>query len=158
MFGETGTLAKEGDVNVITFRRSLDASPERVWEALTTEKGLTSWLAVSAKVDGRKGGDIAIEFDDGQAVGGTISRWDPTTQFAHTWIINGEITSDVAYALAATGDGTELTFVHTGLPDEMCRGYTPGWHAFLARLAADLDGSPVPQWLTVFEEVAPSYQ
>ena len=89
MFGETGTLARDGDVNVITFRRSLDASPERVWEALTTEKGLTSWLAVSAKVDGREGGDIAIEFDDGQAVSGTISRWDPTCQFAHTWVING---------------------------------------------------------------------
>ena len=158
MFGETGTLAKDGDVNVITFRRSLDASPERVWEALTTEKGLTSWLAVSAKVDGRKGGDIAIEFDDGQEVSGTISRWDPTSQFAHTWVINGEISSDVTYALAATGGRTELTLVHTGLPDAMCEGYTPGWHAFLARLAADLEGGSVPEWLTVFEEVAPAYQ
>ena len=158
MFGETGTLAKDGDVNVITFRRSLDASPERVWEALTTERGLTSWLAVSAKVDGRQGGDIEIEFDDDQEVSGTISRWDPTTHFAHTWIINDEISSEVAYALTATGGGTDLMLVHTGLPDEMCRGYTPGWHSFLARLAADLEGGSVPEWLTVFEEVAPAYQ
>ena len=158
MFGETGTLAKDGDVNVITFRRSLDASPERVWEALTTERGLTSWLALSAKVDGRQGGDIEIEFDDDQEVSGTISRWDPTTHFAHTWIINDEISSEVAYALTATGGGTDLMLVHTGLPDEMCRGYTPGWHSFLARLAADLEGGSVPEWLTVFEEVAPAYQ
>jgi uncharacterized protein YndB with AHSA1/START domain len=158
MFGETGTLAKEGDVNVITFRRSLNASPEQVWQAITTEKGLTSWLAVSAKVDGREGGDIAIEFDDGQVVSGTISRWDPTTQFAHTWIINSETSSDVVYALTSTGGGTQLTLVHTGLPDEMCGGYTPGWHAFLARLSAEVEGGSVPEWLTVFEEVAPAYQ
>ena len=113
---------------------------------------------MSAKVDGREGGDIAIEFDDNQAVSGTISRWDPTTHFAHTWIINGEISSDVAYALTHTDSGTELTLIHTGLPDEMCGGYVPGWHSFLARLAADLGGGPVPEWLTVFEEVAPAYQ
>ena len=55
MSGETGTLSKEGDVNVITFRRSLNAAPERVWDALTTEEGIISWLAVAAKVQGRKG-------------------------------------------------------------------------------------------------------
>ncbi|MCL1588704.1 MAG: SRPBCC domain-containing protein [Actinomycetia bacterium] len=115
-------------------------------------------MAVSAKVDGRQGGDIKIEFDDGQEVSGTISRWDPTTQFAHTWVINGEISSDVTYALTATDSRTELLLVHTGIPDEMCGGYVPGWHAFLARLAADLEGGAVPEWLTVFEEVAPAYQ
>jgi uncharacterized protein YndB with AHSA1/START domain len=158
MFGETGTLAKDGDINVITFRRSLNASPDRVWEALTTAEGLMSWLAVSAKVDGREGGSVVIEFEEDQTVGGTISRWDPTTHFAHTWIINGAISSEVAYALAPAGSGTDLTLVHTGLPDEMCGGYTPGWHAFLARLSAEVAGGSVPEWLTVFEEVAPAYQ
>jgi uncharacterized protein YndB with AHSA1/START domain len=158
MFGETGTLAKDGDVNVITFRRSLGASPERVWKALTTEKGLTSWLAVSATVDGREGGAIAIEFDADQTVSGKISRWDPTTRFAHPWIINDAISSEVAYALTPTGSGTKLTMVHTGLPNEMCGGYTPGWHAYMARLAAEVEGGSVPEWLTVFEEVAAAYQ
>jgi uncharacterized protein YndB with AHSA1/START domain len=158
MFGETGTLAKDGDINVITFRRSLNASPDRVWEALTTAEGLMSWLAVSAKVDGREGGSVVIEFEEDQTVGGMISRWDPTTHFAHTWIINGAISSEVAYALAPAGSGTDLTLVHTGLPDEMCEGYTPGWHAFLARLSAEVAGGSVPEWLTVFEEVAPAYQ
>jgi uncharacterized protein YndB with AHSA1/START domain len=158
MFGETGTLTKDDDVNVITFRRSLNASPERVWEALTTEKGLTSWLAVSAKVDRREGGAIAIEFDADQTVSGTINRWDPTTRFEHSWIINDAISSKVAYALTPSGSGTALTMVHTGLPDEMCGGYTPGWHAYMARLAAEVDGGSVPEWLTVFEEVAPAYQ
>jgi len=158
MFGETGTLSKVDDVNVITFMRSLNAAPERVWEALTTEDGITSWLAVSAKVDGRHGGAIALEFDDNQTVDGTITRWDPTSNFAHTWVINSEFPSDVRYALEPAGDGTALTLVHTGLPDEMCGGYTPGWHAFLARLAADVDGESVPDWLTVFEQVASAYQ
>lgn len=158
MFGQSGTLTKEGDVNVITFQRSLDAPPERVWEALTTQEGITSWLAVSAKVDGRDGGDVEIEFDDDQTVSGIITRWDPNSHFDHTWVINATITSDVAYSLTPLGEGTELMLVHTGLPDEMCAGYTPGWHAFLARLAAELEGSSVPEWQTVFEQVAPAYQ
>jgi uncharacterized protein YndB with AHSA1/START domain len=158
MYGDTGTLSKEGDVNVITFQRSINASPARVWEALTTGTGLTSWLAVSATVDGREGGAIAIEFDDDQKVGGTITVWDPTTQFAHTWVINDTFHSDVRYSLETADDATVLTLVHSGLPDEMCGGYTPGWHAFTARLAAQLEGEAIPDWLTVFEEVAPAYQ
>jgi uncharacterized protein YndB with AHSA1/START domain len=158
MYGDTGTLSREGDVNVITFRRSLNATPWRVWEALTTGDGLTSWLAVSASVDAREGGSVEIEFDDDQKVSGTITQWDPTSHFAHTWVINGAVASDVRYSLEPLGEGTELTLVHTGLPDEMCGGYTPGWHAFTARLAAQLNGEAVPDWLTIFEEVAPAYQ
>ena len=158
MFGHSGTLTKDGDVNVITFRRSLGAPPARVWEALTTEYGITSWLAVSAKVDGQEGGAIAIEFDADQTVAGTITRWDPISRFAHTWVINGAIPSDVQYSLAPSGNGTELTLIHSGLPDEMCGGYTPGWHAYMARLAAEVEGSSVPDWITVFEQVSPAYQ
>ncbi len=158
MYGETGTLSKVDDVNVITFRRSLNAAPERVWEALTTGDGLMSWLAVSASVDGREGGAVEIEFDDDQKVSGTITRWEPTSNFAHTWIINGEVESDLQYSLTPTDGGTDLTLIHTGLPDETCGGYTPGWHAFTSRLAARLDGESVPDWLTVFGQVAPSYR
>ena len=50
-----------------------------------------------------------------------------------------------------------LTLTHTGLPEEMCGGYTPGWHAFLARLDARLNGTSVPDWETVFGAVAEAY-
>ncbi len=43
------------------------------------------------------------------------------------------------------------------LPDETCRGYTPGWHAYMARLAAEVEGNSVPDWAPVFEQVAPAY-
>ncbi|MFV1999184.1 MAG: SRPBCC domain-containing protein [Acidimicrobiia bacterium] len=135
----------------------LNAPRDRVWEALTTEDGITSWLAVSASVDGCQGGNIEIQFDADQIVTGTITEWDPTSRFAHTWIINGAVPSDVLYSLVPTSGGTELTLVHTGLPDEMCGGYTPGWHAYMARLVAVTEGAVVPEWLTVFEEIAPQY-
>ena len=88
---------------------------------------------------------------------GTITRWDPTSKFAHTWIINGQIASDLECSLAPAGEGTELTLIHTGLPNEMCGGSTPRWHAFTERLAAVFEGAEVPDWLTVFEQVAPKY-
>ena len=157
MYGDTGTLKKVDDINVITFRRSLNASPDKVWEAITTADGLTSWLAVSAAVDGREGGAVEIEFDDDERVSGTITRWDPTSSFAHTWLINGEVESDLEYSLTPTDRGTDIMLVHTGLPDEMCGGYTPGWHAFLERLTAQIAGEDAPDWLTVFEAAAPLY-
>lgn len=158
MFGDTGRVSKNGDVNVITFQRELNAPPARVWEALTTEDGITSWLAVSARIDGRKGGNVRIKFDDDQEVSGAITQWDPTSRFAHTWVIDEANASEVEYTLESVGDTTQLTLVHTGLSDEMRIGYTPGWHTFMVRLEAHLKGEIVPEWLAVFEKVAPEYQ
>ena len=157
MYGPVGTLTKEADVNVITFSRTFPAPPERVWNALTTVDGITSWLAPTASIDARAGGSIEFEFDAENSVSGEITQFDPFSHLAHTWIINGEVPSAVRYELSTVDGGTELTLIHTALPDEMCGGYTPGWHAYMARLDASLQGIDLPDWMAVFEQVAPSY-
>ncbi len=155
--GPTGTLTHDGATNVITFVRTLDAAPERVWTALTTAAGLMSWLAPEASIDPRPGGEVRLTFDEENLVTGTITEFDPPRGLAHTWTINGDVESTVRYTLAPSGEGTELTLVHTGLPDEMCGGYTPGWHAYLVRLEAVTDGGTPPGWMEVFEAVAARY-
>ncbi len=156
-FGPMGALVRDGDTNVITFQRAFAAPPSLVWAALTTADGLTSWLGTEASVDARLGGEVSIRFDDEQLVTGAITTWEPTSRFAHGWVINGEHESQLTYELAETEGSTVLTLTHTGLPDAMCGGYTPGWHAFLARLDARLAGSELPDWDTVFGAVAPAY-
>ena len=156
-FGPLGSLARDGDANVITFQRAFAAPPSRVWKALTTADGIMSWLGTEASVDARLGGEVSIRFDDQQLVTGTITTWDPTSRFAHGWLINGEHDSHLEYELSENDGSTVLTLTHTGLPDEMCGGYTPGWHAFLARLDARLSGTSLPDWETVFGAVVEAY-
>ena len=49
---DNGTLTQEGDIATIEFTRRLQASPERVWQALTEADELTSWLAEASTFDG----------------------------------------------------------------------------------------------------------
>jgi uncharacterized protein YndB with AHSA1/START domain len=156
-YGPVGTLVKDDGMNVITFVRTYDVAPERVWHALTTQEGITSWLAPTAAIDARLGGTIEMTFDEENTVAGVITAWEPHTTFAHTWIINDEVPSDLRYDLTPTAGGTELRLVHSGLPDEMCGGYTPGWHAYLARLESVASGGQPPDWMDVFGAVAPQY-
>lgn len=155
--GPTGSLTKEGDTNVITFVRHLPSPPDRVWVALTTADGITSWLAPTATIDARVGGEISLTFDEENHVVGTISEFEPPRRLRHSWVIDGEFESVVSYELEPEGGGTLLTLVHTGLPDEMCGGYTPGWHAYLTRMEAVVEGRTPPEWLEVFQAVAVEY-
>jgi uncharacterized protein YndB with AHSA1/START domain len=157
IFGPIGTLTKDDGDNVITFVRTYPVSPERLWRALSTADGLTSWLAPSASIDGRPGGAVEMEFDAENLVTGVITTWEPHTTLAHSWIINDEVHSELRYELEATNGGTRLTLVHTRLPDAMCGGYAPGWHAYLARLGAVLEDEVPPTWDEVFGAVAPRY-
>lgn len=158
VYGPVGTLVKDGGTNVVTFTRTYNVTPQRLWRALTTREGIQAWLAPRASIDARVGGKIELTFDEDNTVSGVITAWDPHRVFAHTWVINDEVASEVRFELTPSGaDGTTLSLVHRGLPDEMCRGYAPGWHAYLVRLeSATADVEP-PDWMDVFVAVASEY-
>lgn len=158
IYGHIGTLTKDDGDNVITFVRSFPVPPERMWRALATADGIEAWLAPSATIDPRLGGDVELTFDAENVVTGTITTWDPYTTLAHTWVINDEARSELRYELTPTDHGTDLRLTHRKLPDEMCGGYTPGWHAYLVRLAAVLEGDEPPAWIDVFGEVSAHYE
>lgn len=63
----------------------------------------------------------------------------------------------VRYELHADGAQTVLTFTHEGIGVATARGFIPGTHAFLDRLAAHLDGADLPEWGDRYAEVAPAY-
>ena len=88
---------------------------------------------------------------------GEITVWNPHSELAHTWVINGEIPSELTYRLSPVDNGTTLTLVHRKLPDEMAGGYTPGWHAFLDRLDQALAGREPDTWDDLFADLMPMY-
>ena len=154
--GPAGSLTHADDETVITFTRDFAAPPDRVWQALTSASSLSSWLAPRAEIDARLGGAVRLVFDDANTVSGTITEFEPPHTLGHSWMFD-DVASTVRYTLEPTAGGTRLTLVHRGLPEHMSRGYTPGWHAYVVRLDAAIDGRTPPDWTDVFEAVSESY-
>lgn len=61
----------------LDFQVTVPAPPAAVWEALSTSKGLSTWLWSDAVVDLRVGGDWLVKFPGGSTGGGTITAFIP---------------------------------------------------------------------------------
>jgi uncharacterized protein YndB with AHSA1/START domain len=141
--------------NTITRTLELAHPQQKVWTALTTLDGLTSWFGSSAEGEVAPGQDVVMrwaQYDNGQQVL-AIKVVDPMSRFAYCWGISGAPDSDprrtyVEFALEPTAAGTRLTVSESGfaqLPDEWLEqtynGNTQGWAAELADLTAYLDAA-----------------
>ena len=126
--------------------------PAKVWAALTTAEGLSSWFGNEAKIDLRPGGSASLTWSGGFTADLRVERVEEPTLFGFTWHIYGLPDDDprrtyVEFTLEPTGaSGTRLTVVETGFaqlpPDAYGKaydGHTEGWASELGELAGYLD-------------------
>lgn len=120
---------------------TLDASPDTVFDALTTTEGLTAWWTPTTG-NGLAGGELTFHFSpDAQAVmrvdsaeRGVGVRWTNIACQVEDWIGTG-----VHFDLEPLpSGGTRLHFRHAGLTPQLvcfedCRS---GWDHFIPSLAA----------------------
>jgi uncharacterized protein YndB with AHSA1/START domain len=160
-----GEVTYDGDFARVFFQRRLAHPPEKVWAALTEPEQLKKWLmASSVMLDGRKGGSLDTVAGPAQIhAHGRILAWDPPRVYEHEWITgpreeipNGE-NSFVRWELVPLDGGTVLTLEHRRLTRPTATGFAPGWHAFLDRMAAQLSGDPLPDWMKRFGEASGAY-
>lgn len=157
-----GELAFDGDRTTMTFRRHLPYPIERVWAALTDPLEREAWFGETV-IDGRTGGSIEMvptdppAAPDAKRLTGRILVWEPPYVLEHEWRQRIVEDSVVRYELRPDGDGTLLTFTHTGLSEQNARGFIPGTHAFFDRLEAWLDDAEIPDWSDRYAELARSY-
>ena len=157
-----GSLSVEEGRATLTFRRRLKHPVASVWAALTDPQRRALWFGPTV-LDGRAGGTIETDPQGPPAppelrlMTGKILIWDPPRVLEHEFkqAIVGE--GVLRYELAPDGEETVLTFTHTGLLPPHARGYIPGTHAYLDRLAAVLDGAPVPVWQERYDAVQSVY-
>lgn len=161
--GERGQMAIDpsGAHATLTFHRTYAHPPARVWDAIATPDGLAGWLfAKDVTLEPRVGGAIAMTSGPtGYRSTGTVLAWDPPRAFAYEWNVapvaempHGERAS-FHYTLAPRADrGTDLAVIVRRISAPTARGFLPGMHAFLDRLAAQLadPGAPLPDWFTRF--------
>ncbi|HEY5226915.1 MAG TPA: SRPBCC family protein [Opitutaceae bacterium] len=160
-----GELTYDGDFARLFYQRRLPYPRERVWAALTDPEQVKKWLmATSVAIDGRPGGSLDTVAGPSQIrATGKILTWDPPRAYEYEWVVEpreelpkGE-NSFVRWELADVGGETVLTLEHRRLTRATGSGFAAGWHAFLDRLAALVDGRPLPDWIKRFTELQRDY-
>jgi len=138
----------------IMHRIKIHASPERVYQALTTAEGIRNWWTRDAVLDAKIGGSGEFRFYEGQGVTKvSIDHLEPPVRVAWSTISanapGGWAGTTIAFDLRADGDGTVLAFAHRGFAqaDEGYALVTTGWAYFLVSLQQYLEtgnGAPHP--------------
>jgi len=91
------------------------ASPEDVWDAITTGRGLDAWFMGTSSVEPRLGGAVRTDLG-GFSLEATITAWDPPHRFATT-TPEGDDGALMAFEYVIEGRGGDrahLRYVHSG--------------------------------------------
>ena len=93
---------------VLKIELSIPAPVHEVWQAFTTQQGLSSWLAPDVSVDLRPGGDWLVKFP-GSTGGGTIVSFIPEKE-----IVINALAPDRFPQVRAARTRAEFTFTAEG--------------------------------------------
>src|SRR5438552_6438317 len=159
-----GKVSFAGAHATLTFQRRLPHPPEAVWEAITDPKQLSKWYMMRASVDRRAGGSIDFSGGPGDFhVTGRILLWDPPFVLEYEWKI-GPRPGNACRRGCSGALGTHqrraetvLTLTHRNVTRSTAIGVAPATHVLLDRLAALLDGRPMPDMKQRFSEVQGEY-
>lgn len=132
--------------NILTISCLFDASLSRVYQAWTDPEQMSQWMGPgtvsceSIEMDLKVGGKyrLAMRTDDGLMTAfGEYREIEPNRRLVFTWQWeNGSFTDSLVTLGFAELDGqTQMTLVHTGLPDQnITEHHSQGWSGSLVKL------------------------
>ena len=142
----------EASISLIV-RRTIRATPERIFAAWTTPEQLVQWWGPSdvscpsAEVDLRVGGRyrLANRTPDGSVIyiSGEFVRVTPPRELVYTWALEPASgpPEQVTVRFDPVDGGTEVVVVHERIPSEPARvSHEHGWNGCLDGLDALLTG------------------
>jgi uncharacterized protein YndB with AHSA1/START domain len=121
---------------------AVDATPEQVWQAITSGPGVDSWLMGQTEVDSANKTATFTMFGD--VARSSITAWEPGRHYATRQDPNPDGTFMAMEWLIESrdGGGAVVRFVHSGLLGEDWEaeydGLSVGDHAYLTKLAVYL--------------------
>ena len=107
---------------VLRIELSIPAPVHEVWQAFTTEQGLTTWLAPDVSVNLKPGGDWLVKFP-GSTGGGTIVSFDPEKE-----IVINALAPDRFPTVRAARTRAVFSFTPAGSSTLVCLTQT-GWQS-----------------------------
>jgi uncharacterized protein YndB with AHSA1/START domain len=126
---------------------TIEASPEQVWEAISTGPGIDSWFMGRSEIEPRTGGAARMTLP-GWSLDSTITTWEPGKRYAHRSEAGPDgLQMAFEYLIEGRDNGTTvLRLVHSGfLGDDWEAEYdalNEGDFMYLQKLAAYLKFFP----------------
>lgn len=145
-----GTLIEWEGRPALRFERTLKASPERVWSALTDADDMAAWHPNPFDLEAQAGG--AVRYRGGLDDGAVIAI-EPITRFAYTW---GD--DDLHWELTPSGTGTQLILTHVFDDRLKAARDGAGWDLCLDQLRHAVDAAPLEYGDGCWEQLNASYQ
>lgn len=133
------------DNSTLTVKRTINAEPGTIFEALTDEKLMEKWFfagpdgwSATVKSKALVGEQYQIDMhgeNDTYTHIGEFKEVVPNKKLVFTWNSKAVQDTVVTITLNETKDGTEVTLVHEFMPnEEMIKNHTEGWTVILERL------------------------
>jgi uncharacterized protein YndB with AHSA1/START domain len=125
------------DTQPVIVERTFNASPERIWRALTNDKEVPQWYFDIKNFKAEPGFEFAFIFENEEMVYKHLCRIIdviPEKKLAYTWKYEGhQGNSIVSFDLIPSGDKTTVRVTHTGIesfPDTGAfdkKNFIAGW-------------------------------
>jgi len=115
----------------------LPVSADEAFALITQPDRLRRWLAVSARVDLRAGGEFRWTLTPMAVAAGTVTEVDPGRRIVLGFSLeqSGEPRTDtVTITIEPAEGGTLVRLVHEGLPEDQVKDVLEGWTHFFERL------------------------
>ena len=130
----------------------IDASPDKVYAALTTPSGLRGWWTADVRADEKAGGKAEFGFEKRAIVFRmNIEKLEPGKQVV--WTCHGDQPewngTTLTWNIAREGDATVLRFTQSGWREitDFCTSCNSMWGHLMFRLKAYVEtGKTDPQW------------
>jgi uncharacterized protein YndB with AHSA1/START domain len=105
---------------------TINASPAKVFKALTDPKIIAKWSAAPAKMSAKKGGKFELWGGD---MFGTNLEVVKDKKLVQEWCTSS-FESKVTFTLKAKGKGTVVDLLHENLPARSVKNYADGWKQY----------------------------
>ncbi|GAB5492904.1 MAG: hypothetical protein Phog2KO_31190 [Phototrophicaceae bacterium] len=138
------------DTTSVTIERLINASPERLHRAFTSSDELNIWFCNNSFIQAREGGHYLFVWNQEQySATGFFKEFIANEKFSLTWRSTWEGTeSDYAEVFTITLDevdeGTKVTLLHEGMPEEGKDSYLGQWNKRLDDLKLFIETGAMP--------------
>jgi uncharacterized protein YndB with AHSA1/START domain len=134
------------EVGVIRREMFVPADQAVVFAFLTDPDKITRWMGVHGDLDPRPGGVYLLNLNNRDVMRGEFQEVTPNSRIVYSFgwenasmgVTPGSTRIEID--LVPRDGGTQLTFVHSGLPQAAVDPHIEGWTHYLGRLAIVLAG------------------
>jgi uncharacterized protein YndB with AHSA1/START domain len=122
----------------------INASPERVFRALTEKEELERWFLMKAEIDLRPGGSLKFEWSPDASEVGKVLALEPPYRVSYSWEALSPSPTTITFELTPENGGTRLRLTHDSIGegqdwDNYYSSVNGGWNAHLKDLASWLE-------------------